>query len=93
MSRKEDRRNKVTVGKSLYRQILAHSLPEAGRNITFSTKYGKQHLGTYQNSKYLAYVPGVNRLIRFGRHEITKWEYVELVTKEPEDNPVPDEIN
>jgi hypothetical protein len=78
MSRKDDRRNKVFVGKSLYRKIARHSLPEEGRDLVMDTKYGKQHLGIYKHPKFLAYIPGFKKFMPFGRMEITKWEYVKV---------------
>jgi len=86
MSRKDDRKNKVFVGKSLWRKIARHSVPEEGRNLVMDTKYGKQHLGVYKHPKFLACIPGLKQLISFGRSEIIKWEYVkEAPTKKDVD--------
>ncbi|MFA7143626.1 MAG: hypothetical protein WC175_06640 [Candidatus Dojkabacteria bacterium] len=40
MSRKDDRKNKVFVGKSLYRQIQKYQMPDPDRDIIMDTKYG-----------------------------------------------------
>lgn len=88
MSRKDDRKNKVFVGKSLWRKIARHSLPEEGRDLVMDTKYGKQHLGIYKHPKFLAYIPGMKKMRPFGPKEILKWEYTNIVTteeKDPED--------
>jgi hypothetical protein len=86
MSRKYDRKNKVFVGKSLYRQIRKYQMPDPDRDIIMDTKYGKQHLGRYKHPKFLAYIPGLKTFIPFGRMEITKWEYVkEAPTKKDVD--------
>jgi hypothetical protein len=80
MSRKDDRKNTVFPGKSLYKKIARHSLPEEGRDLVMDTKYGKQHLGIYKHPKFLAYIPGLKKFMQFGRMEVTKWEYVKVET-------------
>jgi len=86
MSRKEMRKNRTFVGKSLYRQIREHQMPDPDRDIIMHTKYGKEYLGVYRHPKFYAYVPGNKKFISFGRTEITKWEYAKTTTDKEEDN-------
>ncbi|HRT03171.1 MAG TPA: hypothetical protein P5513_04470 [Candidatus Diapherotrites archaeon] len=78
MNRKEKRKNKDYVGKSLWRSISRYNLPEEGKDLIIHTKYGKQHTGVYKHPTFFVYMSDCKKMIPFGHSEIIKWEYVNI---------------
>ncbi len=83
MNRKERRKDQTRIGKSFWRKINRHNLPEEGKSIKFWTKYGIEHIGFYKNSKYFTTILGTKKLMPFGKNEISKWEYYNSIENNP----------
>jgi hypothetical protein len=80
MNRKKRRKDQTYIGKSFWRKIAKENLPEEGKVLFVYTKYGKHHFGVYKHPQFFIRIPGLKKLMPFGKNEITKWEYNKFVT-------------